>query len=565
MSDAVSAKPIESVKVSGVTERAAGDSRFSTLGDRASAHWATIERWLEWLGDWLNPILVKESRQALKSFQFTVTFVLVLVACWIVTIGGVAMIGPGIYYSASGGSLLIAYYAVLALALFVVVPYSSFRSLAAEREDNTYDLLSITTLKPRQVISGKLGSSIVQMAVYFSAVTPCLAFTYLLRGVDLPTIAVLLVCTFFVSLGLSMLGLLLATLSQQKFSQVFISVAFVAGLLWVFILSIAMANEFASFGYTVIGDDEFWVGVTVFASMYATTFALAYFAATGMITFTSENRSTPLRICMLIQQAAFIGWVAVGWLESDYELYVILAAMTLASFYWYIMGALVTSERPEMSERVKRRLPSSFLGRMFLTWLNPGPGCGYMFVVANGTALVLFALLTIVGNNAWSRNTLGWPTSQEMMYLLTIGWGYVVAYVGLGWMVIRALRRIAVVTMLAAALIHFLLVLAGSGIPTTIQLMSVQGRQDAYTYLQVTNPFWSLLHVANGGATTEGAVLVLIVPAAALCVLLLNLPSVIRELTRMRVALPMRVVEDEAELHPAPIPGPTNPWESPDP
>ena len=102
----------------------------------------------------------------------------------------------------------------------VVVPLSAFRSLTAEREDNTYDLLSITALKPRQIISGKLGSSVTQMAVYFSAITPCLAFTYLLRGVDLPTIAVLLAYTFFWSLGLSMIGILLATLTPQRFVQV---------------------------------------------------------------------------------------------------------------------------------------------------------------------------------------------------------------------------------------------------------------------------------------------------------------------------------------------------------
>ena len=39
------------------------------------------------------------------------------------------------------------YYAILAFPLAVVVPYAAFRSLAAEREDNTYDLLSITTLQ----------------------------------------------------------------------------------------------------------------------------------------------------------------------------------------------------------------------------------------------------------------------------------------------------------------------------------------------------------------------------------------------------------------------------------
>ena len=68
-----------------------------------------------------------------------------------------------------------------------------------------------------------------------------------------------------------------------------------------------------------------------------------------------------------------------------------------------------------------------------------------------------------------------------MFYLLVIGWGYLVAYLGLGLLVIGLLRRIAVVTMLASVLIHFLLVLAGSGIPTVVQLMSVELRYVDYS------------------------------------------------------------------------------------
>ena len=46
---------------------------------RQGSAWAAVERFLVYAGDRLNPILVKETRQALKSFQFTATFVLVLI------------------------------------------------------------------------------------------------------------------------------------------------------------------------------------------------------------------------------------------------------------------------------------------------------------------------------------------------------------------------------------------------------------------------------------------------------------------------------------------------------
>ena len=45
--------------------------------------------------DWLNPILVKETRQALKSRQFVATFMLVLVSGWLISVFGVVVVGTG--------------------------------------------------------------------------------------------------------------------------------------------------------------------------------------------------------------------------------------------------------------------------------------------------------------------------------------------------------------------------------------------------------------------------------------------------------------------------------------
>jgi hypothetical protein len=539
----------------------------STYGERAAAAWAPIERVLTWLGDYLNPILVKETRQALKSSQFTFTFVLVLVACWIVTTGGVAWIGPGIYYSAAGGILFIWYFGILAMALGIVVPYAAFRSLAAEREDNTYDLLTITTLKPRQIISGKLGSSVVQMCVYYSAIAPCLAFTYLLRGVDVPTIALLLAYAFLGSLGLSMVGLLLATLTKQRVGQIFLSVAFIAGLIWFLIMSMYMAIAMTGASYQFLGDDAFWVINLGFLTVYVTSFALAFFAAAAMITFPSENRSTPLRICMVLQQAAWVGWIGAIWAAesvANFDIVAIMMMATMAGIYWYVMGTMLTSELPEMSRRVKRRLPSSTLGRAFFTWFMPGPASGYLFVVANATAIVVISLVGIAVSSMSGRGTGGMLSADVLVYLLIIGWGYLVAYLGLGLIVVTALRRIAVVTMLGCVLINCLLVLAGSGLPMAIQMMSVQLRYVDYSYLQIANPIWSLMHVAKNGAYTEGTVLVLVVPAAAVCMLLLNLRAVVRELRQVRIAPPTRVIEDEAELHPPPEARPQSPWDVPE-
>ncbi len=526
--------------------------------------WQAVDRFLVYTGDWLNPILVKETRQALKSSQFTITFVLVLVACWIATIGVVVYIGPRIYYAADGGTLLAWYFAILALPLIVVVPLAAFRSLTAEREDNTYDLLSITSLKPWQIISGKLGSSIAQMAVYFSAITPCLAFTYLLRGVDLPTIAVLLTYAFFWSLGLSMIGILLATLTPQRFVQVFILVVFVAVLFGMLFGAIEMSIVAAFYGRAAIWGvgGEFWILTSALATFYITFFALAFFAAAGMITFTSENRSTPLRICMLVQQAAFVGWMAYFWILSDYNDDGLFATLVVAGAYWYIMGTLLTAERPGMSQRVRRRLPQSFFGRMFFSWLNPGPATGYMFAVANATLIAILLFLAAATTTLWPiGSTSGSNHVTELLYMIVIGWGYFVAYLGIGLIMVSALRRIATVTMLASVLINFLLLLAGFGIPYAIKSMSLQMRDADYSFLQITDPFCTLYYVSDTGTYTDANVIGLIVPCVAICVLLINMPRVIRELRVVRESAPARVIQDEAELHPPPESLPQSPWD----
>jgi hypothetical protein len=123
------------------------------------------------------------------------------------------------------------------------------------------------------------------------------------------------------------------------------------------------------------------------------------------------------------------------------------------------------------------------------------------------------------------------------------------------------LRRFAVVTMLACVLIHFLLLLAGFGIPYAIKSMSNTLREADYSFLQITDPIFSLYHVVNGGTFGDTAKLLLIIPSVAFCILVANMPNVIRELRVVREAAPKRVQEDEAELHPPPEALPSNPWE----
>ncbi|MEK6233921.1 MAG: hypothetical protein N2C14_04345, partial [Planctomycetales bacterium] len=347
---------------------------------QAESRWAArAEALLSQLSDRFNPILVKEARQALKSKQFLWTFAALLVCGWGWSILGVAMIGPSVYYSSQGPDMFFGYYVILALPLLVVVPFGAFQSLAGERQDGTHELLSITTLSARQIISGKLGSAGLQMLLYFSALSPCLAFTYLLRGIDVSSIAMVLFFTLLASMGLSLLALMAATISRHRHWQAIWSVGLVLGLGWCFFWSLMMVGAWLSESRNMAAQPEFWTGCLAVVCYYLGYFLLLFLTASSLITFQSENRSSGGRVAMLVLYLIHIGWMAGLWfgLSEREALGPMLVFFTgTAFFHWYVLGALMIGESPVMSQRVKRSLPQSFFGRTFLTWLNPGPGTG---------------------------------------------------------------------------------------------------------------------------------------------------------------------------------------------
>lgn len=544
------------------TDGFAADSPPFDNAAPAQGRWARFDSLVERWGERLNPILVKESRQALKSKQFSITFALVLAFGWIWSMLGVALIGPDIYRGNFGGTMFVGYFIVLAFPLLVIVPFTAFRSLASEREDGTFELLSVSTLRPRQVIGGKLGTSLLQMMVYLSAMAPCLAFTYFLRGIDFVTILWVIGWTFTASVALSIFGLLLATATQARHWQVVLSVFFVFGLGFVFFIAIGLAMQVTqqSMPFQI---REFWIANAAFLTAVVGYSLLAWCIAAAQLTFVSENRSTRVRAVMLSHQALLVGWMAYLFAEWPEEEFV-LVFLVLLGIHWYAMGAFMTGEWPQLSARVKRGLPQTLLGRVFFTWFNPGPGTGYVFALAN---LAAGAVVGFGALYAWWRFVpkANWRTDPETMVAFgVVLLSYVTIYLGLGKLLTAVLRRFFPVGMLLCVLLHLVLALAGAIIPFVPQAMSPHYRDD-YTLFQITNWVSTLLFVAEE-QTTDLQLIVLLValPVSALLVFLANLPGIVREVRHERVASPRRVAEEDAQieavLHPQ-EPVRSSPWD----
>lgn len=524
---------------------------------------------LDWLSEKLNPIVVKEARQALKSRQFTVTFGLLLVfgACW--TALGVSLQMPAVFHTPSGPFMVVGYYIILAVPLLVIVPFAAFRSLAAEREDGTFDLLSIATLSARQVVVGKLASAVLQMMVYYSAIAPCIAFTYLLRGLDIITIGLMLAYLFLASTALSALGLALATVTKERHWQVLLSVVLVAGLvicfgMWLMFMATLFFELFLN--SSPFDQPDFWMLNIAIVMFHVTFVALFILIAAGQISFATDNRSTPVRWVLLVQTAFWFGWMMYGMFREDYGAFFVLGA-SIALTYWWAAGSLLVGERADLTPRVRRQLPQSFVGRMFLTWLNPGSGTGYFFTLLNlGMLLIAFCLAENLIRWIDGRASSGVLDSGRMWRFAAAAWFFAAIYLGIGRLLVLAVRNRVPSGVVFSLLLQIVLVTFGTLIPLVVQLSLIGTTNFDYTTLQITNPFWTLVEFLfeYNSIFTDLEMVFGILGLTSVAMLILQFVLTIREVEQTRIVAPQRVQEEDAAEIAAHTPvRKKNPWDEP--
>ncbi|MEM1069165.1 MAG: ABC transporter permease [Planctomycetota bacterium] len=450
-----------------------------------SGAWGGVDRISRGFGEWLNPILVKEARQSLKSRQFIITFFLLLVASCSWTILGVVVNAPDVYYLPTGDSLIVGYYFVLAIPMIGMVPLAAHRSLAAEIDDDTFEMLVITKLTSLGIVLGKMTSAILQMLIYFAAIVPCLAFTYLLRGIDLPTIVMMIIVVFFTALLVTSACLMLATLAPSRAGQ---TLALLAAL------GLIVFAEFlcGAFNMEVIlrqglgSDSEGLLFTSIFVVIGASCIAVFLKAAAARIAPVTENRSTGLRYLMLLQQLLWCGSMAliILWYE---DLEVLNFSNMVIAGYWLLMGSIMLAESPELSPRVQRGLPSTVAGRVLRTWFNPGPGTGFVYAITTGsTGVAVMALFgTLVPYDRAPR------TDSITFAMIVIG--YLAGYLGIVRLISMPLcRRFGRMLTLPVGTLATVLMLALVS-PTVLMVATTGAPARSYTPIEAVNWGWTLI------------------------------------------------------------------------
>lgn len=490
--------------------------------------------WLEDVSDRLNPILVKETRQALKSRQFIVTFLLMLISAWLISVFGTLAAGDSLEFGSAGRGLFTSYFVVLAIAIFVVVPYSAYRGLLNERDQTTLELLNITSLSPRQMIWGKLWSAMAQVFIFYSAIAPFIAFTSMLQGFDVALVAFALAISILVTLCLTMFTLMLAAIPQNKHLQGLMTAAVFSVLL--FVISTIFSAVPVMLMETISFDEkEFWIVVGSIVIAGLSFFFLFTQIAIAHLTFDADNRSTGIRLACTVQFVLYWSTIAfanymLGTSTFSSSGDVALAA-TWAVLYMAICGFFVATESDFVSRRVRRGIPKIVVLRLLSTPFLPGGHRGFLYLVLH-LALIPVILewmfVDVFNPGRWE----GWWTVTFILYVL--------AYVGLGAAFGRALRRASSeVRPMHVRVIIFVMFALGTIVPYLPLLFGTREYEWMYRLLRVMNPIVMLelinrTNYSNDFATSE---LVVLGAAAGVGVLLNVRPMLIgfREIMRQPV------------------------------
>lgn len=342
---------------------------------------------LERAGDRINPIVVKEVRQTLRGRYFRVSFWLTLCAASAISLGALVFrADPEDVRQVLGTGFYVPSITCLLIATHGLVPFSAFVAMGAEWDENTYDLLVLSNLRPRQIVLGKVFAAGIQALLYYSAFVPFLVFAFLLRGVDLLVLLATLGGSMVASFTLACVAVALSSLSRARLSRVLLMV-----LLGSFLAivptgqGIVVATAVMRFPGMLHTPE----GAQAFAAMVSCMIAAAILfvlVGSARLAHPEENRSTGLRIYALVFTAFGLAWVGYiklrfdNGLHSDENLGFTLAAQTFLAF-----AALFFATEPEsLGKRVRHQVPKRGALALLAAPFLPGGGRGLIwYVLAN--------------------------------------------------------------------------------------------------------------------------------------------------------------------------------------
>ena len=169
----------------------------------------------------LNPVYKRETMVSSRSFRLALilalfnTILALVVLLNMYSVVERVKLTAEIQYS-SFTNLYVFVAAVEFVMLMFIMPALTAGGISGERERQTLDLLLTTTLKPWEIIWGKLTSSFGTMFILIMSSFPLLAVSFVYGGVMVYDVLLLLLCYLAVALLCGSMGICFSSLFKRS-------------------------------------------------------------------------------------------------------------------------------------------------------------------------------------------------------------------------------------------------------------------------------------------------------------------------------------------------------------
>jgi hypothetical protein len=493
-------------------------------------------RILDLIGDALNPIVVKELKQALQS-RFMMAMLLGFLLVQVVALALYLMVqgldGRLDAVDFQGGRSVFGFlhWILLGVCLLFIPAYSGFR-LAAERSEVHVDLLFIGALSPRAILAGKVIAAMILALILFSACAPFMTFTYFLRGIDLPSIFVIIALDFVEVLVMVMIALFLAIVPANRLFKVLLGLGGLFFGLIVFAYTLAGTYTLLENGLLASLDSpEFWA--ICLAVLLGTLGGILFLfvCSVGLLSPLSANRSLPLRVGMTLfwLGSAIPLVLCANWVGSDWPISV---WVTLAGIGLSLCLMIAVCEREQWAPRVARTIPWQW-------WLRP---IAFLFFSGSAGGVLWACLLCAACWLALPVVSAGWlPALAQSeragsvrlnLLTMTMMFAYTYCYA----LTAVFLRRVLIkVQPIYTWILVLALMALGSALPYLVTFLIHYREWSFATHYHwlLTSPDVGMRLVGDSAIGGEGIAFVFVSCWAGI-VTLLNAPWFIRQLYRFR-------------------------------
>lgn len=345
---------------------------------------ARLHAWMLRTADRANPMLVRRVRQELRNKAFIGAYLLMLL---------IAVIAAAVASAASStsGRGMFAAVASAWTALMCIQALATTRAITSDRGAASWDLIELTGMPPMRIIAGVVQSNLVLGLLGAAGLAPFLVMSYLLRGLDLPTVVFALISLPMAGALLGAVGAAVACMGSNRQAKQGLGLLVAIGLLaaWGLLTALWGSSEIGLsrwLGEVLRGDLEAVLAMIGLVNGWIAAMAVALVLGSAMLTHRALDRSSGPRILWSLIWLNGLAWLigvlahegfSRGWANVRNVEEILAVASVIGVCWALILGLFAVSEDTDITPRQQQAVRSGGpFRRLVMAVAGPGAGRG---------------------------------------------------------------------------------------------------------------------------------------------------------------------------------------------